>query len=58
MANEKIIMLDDFGMPHVFDNTFEDLAHAEQWANDHDMRVSRKYTEKGVRTNEHKTGTY
>lgn len=48
MAKEKIIMIDVYGMEHVFDNTFEDLAHADQWAHEHDMLVSRKYTEKGA----------
>ena len=57
MAKEKIIMIDVYGMEHVFDNTFEDLAHADQWAHEHDMRVSRKYTEKGAENGKRSTKT-
>ena len=42
---EKIVMLDIYGIEHTFDNHFESLCEAEQWASKHDYRVSRKYTE-------------
>lgn len=41
---EKIIMIDVYGMKHIFDNNFSSLDEAEQWAFEHDYRVSRKFT--------------
>lgn len=42
---EKIVMLDIYGMEHIFDNHFKSLTEADQWAYEHGYRVSRKYTE-------------
>ena len=41
---EKIIMIDIYGMEHIFENNFSSLDKAEQWAFEHDYRVSRKFT--------------
>ena len=43
---KKIIMLDIYGMEHIFDNNFENFGEAEQWANDNGYKISRQYTEK------------
>ena len=42
---EKIIMLDIYGMEHIFDNHFNSLDEAEQWASEHIYRVSRKFND-------------
>lgn len=49
---KKIIMLDIFGMEHIFDNHFNSLNEADQWAFEHGYRVSRQFDDEKENDNE------
>jgi hypothetical protein len=42
---DKVLFIDIFGMEHIPKRRFKDLDDAQQYANDHELRVVRKLKE-------------